>query len=380
MILLYMLKKVILLAFLLGVVFLGVKYWPGYRGLLTANLPSKEKITDLIPEAGVSQPGENNTNLPLSIPDGYSISIFAKDLGDPRDLILDPTGSLLVSIPSQGRVVAIFDGTVETVLGGLDRPHGLAFEGTKLYVAETDGVSVYNYDPNLYKGLNGKKIIELPSGGRHFSRSILIKDSKLYVSTGSSCDTCVESDERRAAIWVANLDGSGFKPFATGLRNSVFMAVNPSTNEIWATEMGRDFLGDDIPPDEVNIVKDNQFYGWPYCWGDANPDKDFNQGGGTFNCNQSVNPQIKLQAHSAPLGLAFLGNDLLVSYHGSWNRSIPTGYKVVRFKNGVQEDFITGWISGGEVLGRPVDILVDGSKIYISDDKAGVIYLLNPLQ
>ena len=189
----------------------------------------------------------------------------------------------------------------------------------------------------------------------------------------------MESDTRRAAIWWANLDGSDFKPYATGLRNSVFMTLNPTTNEIWATEMGRDFLGDDIPPDEVNIIREGKFYGWPFCWGDGNTDKDVNKGGTKFDCAKSVNPQIKLQAHSAPLGLAFLGSDLLVSYHGSWNRSAPTGYKVVRFRNGVQEDFITGWIKGKEVLGRPVDILVKGNEIYISDDKAGLVYRLKPI-
>lgn len=343
-------------------------------------MPSKENIIDLIPQIGQSpMPGQNSTELPLKIPDGYSISIYAKGLDNPRDLVLDPEGKLLVSIPSEGKVVAIVSGGAETVAGGLNRPHGLAFSGNKLFVAETNQVAVFDYDVNLNKALNKKKIIDLPGGGRHFTRSLLIKDSKLYISIGSSCDTCVEEDERLAAIWVSNLDGSDFKPFATGLRNAVFMSLNPKTNEIWATEMGRDFLGDDIPPDEVNIIRSGQFYGWPFCWGDGNNDKDMNKDGKAFDCTKSVNPEIKLQAHSAPLGLAFLGSDLLVSYHGSWNRSVPTGYKVARFKNGVEEDFITGWQTGGEILGRPADILVEKENIYISDDKAGAVYLLKPL-
>ena len=370
-------KKVIFLLLFLG---LGYFAWKNYWGIWKANAPAKESIADLIQTAlQTPKPGENKTDFPLKIPDGYSISIFAKDLENPRDLILDPSGVVIVSIPNQGRVVALFNGEVEEVVAGLNKPHGLAFSGNKLYVAETNQVSVYDYDTRIYKAINKKKIIDLPFGGRHITRSLLIKEGKIYVSIGSSCDTCVESDKRRGAIWFANLDGSDFKPYARGLRNSVFMTLSPATNEIWATEMGRDFLGDDTPPDEVNIIREGKFYGWPFCWGDGSPDRDENKNGTKFDCAGSVNPQIKLQAHSAPLGLAFLDNDLLVSYHGSWNRSIPTGYKVVRFRNGVQEDFISGFTRGSEVLGRPVDILLKGSDIYISDDKAGVVYLLKAI-
>ncbi len=359
-------KKV---AFLLFAATLAFYLWKNNQGIWQTNapIPEEKRIT------------QNLTNLPLNVPAGYSILIYAKNLGNPRDLTIDPKGVVLASITGQGKVVAIVNGGAVAVAEGLNKPHGLAFSGNKLYIAETDQVAVYDYDLASHKAVNKRKIIDLPSGGGHFTRSLLVRDGKLYVSVGSSCDTCVESDARRAAIWWANLDGSDFKPFATGLRNSVFIATNPNTNEIWATEMGRDFLGDDIPPDEVNIIKEGQFYGWPYCWGDGNPDKNTNRNGAKFNCAKSINPQIKLQAHSAPLGLAFLGGDLLVAYHGSWNRSVPTGYKVVKFHNGAAEDFITGWLEGSEVLGRPVDILVKGSEIYISDDKAGVIYLLKSI-
>ncbi len=350
---------------LLIIGFFGYRFWQG------------ENIADII--QSTKSPGQNQTDLPLKIPDGYSLSVFARDLGNPRDLISDANGNILVSVTSQGKVLALLGDSTDVVASALDRPHGLAFSDGKLYIAETNQVAVYDYDATTHKASNKRKIVDLPGGGRHFTRSLLIRGNKLYVSIGSSCDTCVESDPRRASIWVANLDGSDFKPFATGLRNSVFLTLNLSTNDIWATEMGRDFLGDNIPPDEVNIIKEGQFYGWPYCWGDGNPDKDINRGGANFDCLKSVNPALKLQAHSAPLGLAFLNGDLLVAYHGSWNRSVPTGYKVVRFRNGKEEDFITGWLKEGEVLGRPADILVKGSEIYISDDKAGVIYLLRPI-
>lgn len=376
-------KKLILLVVLLLLGYLGYKYWPSAWGLYKANAPSKEDITQLIRSSNeTSAPGQNDTDLPLKIPDGYSISIFAKDLVNPRDLELDPKGTLVASITSQGKVVALVGGKEETIAGGLNKPHGIAFFGTNMFIAESDGVTVYDYDPTLLKSFNGKKILDLPSGGGHFTRSLLIRNEKLYVSIGSSCNVCKESDERRAAIWTANLDGSDFKPFATGLRNAVFMTLNPQTNEIWATEMGRDHLGDDAPPDEVNIITEGVYYGWPYCWGDANSDKDLNPDGSNFDCGDSQNPLYKLQAHSAPLGLAFLGQDLLVAFHGSWNRSIPTGYKIVRFRNGLQEDFVTGWLNDkGDVLGRPADILVkgNGDEIFVSDDKAGVIYLLEAI-
>jgi glucose/arabinose dehydrogenase len=373
-------RKLVLILLLGTLAFGGFYFWQKYKGIYFATAPTKQNIVDLVQTALESpKPGENTTSFPLTIPDGYSLSIFAKDLGNPRDLAMDASGNIFVSIPSQGRVVGIFNGAAETIVDGLNRPHGIVFNGTKLFVAETDGVTAFDYNDNIYKAFNGRQIVELPAGGNHFTRSIIIKDNKLYTSTGSSCNVCKEGDDRRAAIWVSNLDGIDFKPFATGLRNAVFMALNPKTNEIWATEMGRDNLGDDIPPDEINIIKADQFYGWPYCWGDSNADKDLNKDGTVYDCAKSVNPIYKLQAHSAPLGLTFLGEDLLVAFHGSWNRTEPTGYKVVKFHNGLQEDFVTGWLKGKEVLGRPVDILVKGSDIYISDDKSGVIYLLKKM-
>jgi glucose/arabinose dehydrogenase len=147
---------------------------------------------------------------------------------------------------------------------------------------------------------------------------------------------------------------------------------------MWATDMGRDSLGDDIPPDTVNIIKEGKNYGWPYCYGKQIADKTF---GGTDTFCKTTEPSlIDLPAHSAPLGLAFSGDDLFVAYHGSWNRTKPTGYKIVRIHNGVPSDFITGWLTSDGALGRPVDILPDNNgNLFISDDKAGVIYKVQPL-
>ena len=311
-----------------------------------------------------------STGLPLTVPDGFSISIFARNIPDARVLAWDPTRTLLVSSPSTGKVFRVSDdGSSTVVIEGLDRPHGLAFRDGKLYIAETDAVAVYDYDGTAK---NRKKIIDLPGGGNHFSRTIGFgPDGKLYISIGSSCNVCREKDSRRASIQV--LDGE-LKPFATGLRNSVFFAWKDG--QMWATDMGRDLLGDNTPPEEVNIVREGKNYGWPYCYGERVPDTAF--GGTEERCNSTEPPVIEYQAHSAPLGLAFDKNYLYVAMHGSWNRSEPTGYKIVRFdvKNKyAPSDFITGWLEGSSVIGRPVDLLFDDQgTLFISDDKASVIY------
>jgi glucose/arabinose dehydrogenase len=215
---------------------------------------------------------------------------------------------------------------------------------------------------------------------------------RLLLSIGSSCDVCEEKDWRYGKILQVNPESQELKPFAAGLRNAVFMAREPGTGRILATEMGRDFLGDDLPPDEINVISEGKDYGWPWCYGKQVHDGQFDKEGTKKGfCPQTEPSLIDLPAHSAPLGLAFIpaagwpkeyqGN-LLLAYHGSWNRSVPTGYKIVRLKPDVKggygppEDFITGWLtSENRALGRPVDILaLPNGVLYISDDKAGVVY------
>ena len=342
-------------------------------------------------------------------------------------LALDPSGTLLVSEPSQGKIIALIDadndGVSEkkvTVVEGLNLPHGLAFKDGNLYVAETDKVSKFSYDVATHTAKNKHKLFDLSGNGNHFSRTIGFGlDDKLYVSIGSTCNMCVEKNSMRASIYSANADGSNFRSFATGLRNSPFFVWHPVTKDMWATEMGRDLLGDDTPPDEINIVKSGSFYGWPYCYGKNIRDTSFSLTGldpvsksGTVGkdiCDRSIPSYIDLPAHSAPLGLAFIPThevvnkyaiaqklttssswpieyegDLLVSFHGSWNRSEPTGYKIVRIKldkNGNYEgidDFLSGFIEKNGAKGRPVDLLFDQNGIlFISDDKAGAVYRLS---
>lgn len=346
-------------------------------------------------------------NIPLNLPDGFSISIFAKDLVAPRVMVYGPDGNLWVSVPSEGKVISLKDsngdGKAEThlvVAENLNRPHGLAtrcMEKCEVYVAETDQVAVYDFDEKNSKLINKKKIADLPTGGGHNTRTLMFlpapEDHRLLVSVGSSCNVCNEEDDRRAKVLVMNADGSDVKEFARGLRNSVFMAIHPVNGKIWATEMGRDLLGDDIPPDEINILEEGGNFGWPICYGKNIHDTEFDKN--VYFRNPCMEPfekpsHIDIPAHSAPLGLAFFPeegwpqeywHDALVAYHGSWNRSIPTGYKIVRYQldydgNYVSsEDFLTGWLESGKASGRPVDILIQpGGTIFISDDKAGVIY------
>ena len=332
---------------------------------------------------------------PVTLPAGFTISVFASGLGSPRFLTLDPSGTLLVSIPSQGRVVALPDrdgrGKAEpvTVVEGLDRPHGLAWQDGQLYVAEMGRVLRFHYDPATRKATRAAVVVPNLPGGGHWTRTIVFgPDGRLYVSVGSSCNVCREPDRRRAAIVRYNADGSGEDLFATGMRNAVGLAFATTTGALWATVNERDWRGDDLPPDYITEVKAHGFYGWPDCMivrGQPVVDERFARGD---RCPTVTPPTVEIQAHSAPLGLAFYTGrlfpaayhgDLFVAFHGSWNRSVPTGYKVVRvrFKDGKPagvEDFATGWLHDGRVLGRPVDLVVgrDGA-LYLSDDSAGQV-------
>jgi glucose/arabinose dehydrogenase len=346
---------------------------------------------------------EEAQSLPgFTVPEGYKISKFANVPGA-RDLLMIPEG-ILVSETNEGKVALVRlgeeqNGEVETLISGLNRPHGLAIqcpEHTKvgeptcyIYIAEQGELVRYSYNNGPIIG-NKEFLIPFNSStlDRHFTRSLLFlpppNDDILLISFGSSCNVCNEKETDYASIESYNINTKKVSLYAKGLRNAVFMALRPD-NKVYATEMGRDSLGDDLPPDEINIIeqKDGQpkNYGWPNCYGKNIHDTDFDHN--TYIRNPCMEPFetpsfIDLPAHSAPLGLTFMGEDLLVAYHGSWNRSVPTGYKVVRIKTGETPqitDYITGWTTDGK-LGRPVDLEFVNNDLYISDDAVGVIYKL----
>lgn len=369
-------------------------------------------LKDTLPASPASQSStkasSNINELGLKIPDGFSIAIFAKEQDNARDLEFSPEGILLASLPAQGKIVALPDNDrngkadqAKNILTGLDRPHGIAFFDGKLFVAEETKIARYNWDSRNLSASLDKFLFELPKGGRHVTRTIAFnKNGQMFVSIGSTCDVCFEDSPWLASVIISDYEGNNPRLFAKGLRNSVFITVNPTTGELWGTEMGRDFLGDNLPPDEVNIIREGD-YGWPLCYGNQVHDTDFDkkvyiQVIPQPPCGETEPPVFEIAAHSAPLGLTFVNSpqfpqdwqgDLLVAYHGSWNRSTPIGYKVVRLNvsgNSVtqEEDFLSGFLPVGatgpaSATGRPVDLVFDqDGNLYISDDKAGVIYVL----
>lgn len=395
-------KKIILSAFLLtalGVLFLI--FWP------QKNLPEekfsgsgvvdkKDRPVATEEEGVVLQEGKS-TIPGIRISGGFLISTLSDGLSGARDLERDGD-HLYVSRTKLGIVTLLEtkDGALVSrndVARFLDGPHGLALDPNdpaRIYFAEEG--ALWRSDKADFG--RREKIADLPRGGRHLTRSLLfLPDGRLLVSIGSACDTCVEKDSLRGTVQVFDFAAKELRPFATGLRNSVFLTLDSQRKEVWATEMGRDFLGDDLPPDEVNILREGKDYGWPYCYGANVRDGSFAPTSGE-NCQGKEAPVINIPAHSAPLGLAFVPlsagwgsdweGDLLVSYHGSWNRSVPTGYKIVRHRFSAEgayegsEDFITGFLDENEkVSGRPVDLLFDDKgNLFISDDYAGKVYVV----
>ncbi|MDP2671239.1 MAG: PQQ-dependent sugar dehydrogenase [bacterium] len=355
--------------------------------------PSK----DLVSEIEKQKIGEN-VSIPLKFDTSFKIGVFAKKLGPVRDLQFSPGGTLLASVPAQGRVVALPDvdndgkaDKVVNLLTGLNKPHGLAFYQGKLFVAELTKVSRYSFDEKKLTTSFDKKLFSYPYQGGHSTRSVVIdKNGVLFVTVGSSCNVCVESEEWLAGVVVSDTEGRKPRLFAKGLRNSVFLKISPETGKLWGTDMGRDLLGDNTPKEDINIIKDGGDYGWPFCYENKVHDDKFDPGN-NHSCESTSAPVWSMQAHSAPLGLNFIDSqqfpdswqgDMLVAFHGSWNRTVPTGYKIVKLDvkgSSVisQEDFITGFLAGSSALGRPVDLEFDSKgSLFISDDKIGAIYKL----
>lgn len=344
----------------------------------------------------------------LVTPKGFELTLFADNIPNARFMKATPAGQLLVSSPKTGTVylLADIDGTGKAderipLITGLNRPHGLDIlhdgETSWLYIAETNAVGriAIDWSTASTEGDYQRLITNLPNTGGHWTRTIQFgTDGWLYLTVGSSCNVCEETDPRRAAMMRYRPDGSGEQIYATGLRNSVGFDWAPWDNSLYATDNGRDMLGDDFPPCELNRIKAGGFYGWPNINGFGDLDPDFGQNKPAEDkaalLATSISPVFGFRAHNAPLGMSFLNypdrpdgyrRTALVALHGSWNRTEPDGYKVVALHWDQQgkitsEDFVSGFLRpDNDVIGRPVDIEegMDGS-IFISDDYAGAIY------
>lgn len=335
-------------------------------------------------------PATKQTDTPLQIPDGNTLDVFTDLYGEqPRVLTFDSRGTLFASLTNVGKVIALpdFDGNLRPerkieIITKLNKPHGIEFHGGYLYVAETNKVSRYKYNPATMSVGAKEVLFKLPGGGKNFTRTIKVGGDKLYTSVGSSCDACIEKDEYRASILVSELNGSNLKVFARGLRNTVFFDID-NNGKIWGTDVGRSGLGDSLPPDEINLIEEGKDYGWPYCYGNNNRDLKM-ESVNPISCEHYSPPVYELPAHSAPFGIIFdSGGNLLVALHGSTISGKSFGYKVVKlsvFAESIagEEDYLSGFVQGtNEVLGRPTGLVIDkNGNLFISDDKSGMIYVL----
>jgi glucose/arabinose dehydrogenase len=349
-----------------------------------------------------AQPAAPAVPAQLTVPAGFTVTVFASDVTNGRLMAVSPDGVLFVARQSKGDVVALPDRDkdgkadgVDVVLAGLTRPHGVAFNGGYLYVATNPAVLRVKYANGKIEG-TPQKIVDLPvSTAAHWTRTInFAKDGKLYVSIGSSCNVCEEDDPRRATIMVYNADGSGGRPYARGLRNAIGFDWDPRTGVLWADDMSEDGQGEDKPSDEINRVEDGKHYGWPYLIDNNEPNAKLTAPKGSLTPAQGTPPALALQPHSSPIDLRFYTGDrfpaeyrgaMFVALHGSSpsqrKERLPGRVVRVLFKDGKPtgvEDFATGWLKDGQVLGRPAAIITgaDGA-LYVSDDNKGFVYRIS---
>jgi glucose/arabinose dehydrogenase len=332
----------------------------------------------------------------ISLPPGFKIEIYA-DVPNARSMALSENGILFVGNRGSDKVYAVVDSNndykadeVIVVDSELNMPNGVAIKDGNLYVAEVNRILKYENIENTYRTNTSPTVIrdDFPTETHHGWKFIKFgPDGKLYVPIGAPCNVCLESDERFASITRMIPDGTDFEVYANGVRNTVGFDFHPITNELWFTDNGRDWLGDNIPPDELNHAptKDLHF-GFPFWHGKDIQDPDFGDG---HSASEFKLPVQELGPHVASLGMRFyIGemfpaeykHQIFIAEHGSWNRSEKIGYRItlvtLQGNTAISYDvFASGWLKGEEVSGRPVDIqqMPDGSLL-VSDDYAGKIY------
>jgi glucose/arabinose dehydrogenase len=342
-------------------------------------------------------------NFQPQVPPGFEVSIFAHGFTQPRWLAVAPNSDLFVADSAAGTVVVLHDpkanGHAESrdvFAEHLNLPFGIVFHGDFVYIADTNEVLRFPFDPKTSKRLgNAEHILNLPGMGyhQHWTRSLAFSPDgkKLFVSVGSSRNISIEDDSRRAAILMSDPDGKNMRIYASGLRNAVGIAFNPESGALWATVNERDDIGDDTPPDYFTHVIDGGFYGWPYAYIGGHVDDRVPPRPDLVK--KTIAPDLLLEAHAAPLQFSFYDKQqfppdyrqgAFIAEHGSWNRRVRTGYQVVfvPFRNGAPTDkavsFFSGFVpdaKGKNVYGRIVGVAVaaDGS-LFVSDDARKVIW------
>lgn len=338
--------------------------------------------------------------LELNLPKGFKIEVFARGVDGARSMAMGDDGTLFVGTRTENNIYAIQDTNGDfkadnvMVLDTMEVPNGIAMRNGDLYVAQVGSLWKYpNIENQLGNSLEKELIYDdFPTEFHHGWKYIAFgPDDKLYVPVGAPCNICnrTEEDERFATITRMDPDGSNREIYARGVRNSVGFTWHPETKQMWFTDNGRDMLGDDIPPCELNTVTEaGQHFGYPFCHGGIVKDPEF---GDERPCSDFVEPALQLGAHVAPLGIKFYTGNMFpaeyqgkafIAEHGSWNRSKKVGYRVmmVDIEDGEvinSEPFIDGWLDevAQEASGRPVDLLMlkDGSML-ISDDYGDAIY------
>ncbi|MBI2790524.1 MAG: sorbosone dehydrogenase family protein [Gammaproteobacteria bacterium] len=333
----------------------------------------------------------------LKLPSGFKISIYAEDIPNARAMVLGERGTLFVGSREAGKVYAVIDDPVNknkkkvlVIAKNLNMPAGVAFKDGALYVSEVNRILRFD---NIEKNLNHPPKAAIvnntfPSETHHGWKFIAFgPDGWLYVPVGAPCNICLSDDPRFASIMRMKPDGKDLEIFASGIRNTVGFDWDPKTKELWFTDNGRDMLGDDIPADELNHApKKGMHFGYPFCHASKIADPEF---GKQKICDEFTASAVDLGPHVAALGMRFYTgkmfpasyqNKIFIAEHGSWNRSIPLGYRVtvVDPKSHAKDKyqvFAQGWLQEGKAWGRPADVLVmkDGSLL-VSDDKANVIY------
>jgi glucose/arabinose dehydrogenase len=332
----------------------------------------------------------------IDLPKGFKIEVFAENIDDARSMEVGKDGIIFVGNRRGDKVYAVVDEDNDykadkkyVIVEGLNMPNGIALKGDDLYVAEVNRILKFADIYNTYKNSPDYEVIydEYPTDRHHGWKYIAFgPEGKLYVPVGAPCNICAP-EEIYASITRMDPDGSNMEIFAHGIRNTVGFAWHPETENLWFTDNGRDKMGDNRPPDELNkITEKGMHFGYPYCHGKNISDPKY---GDRKDCDQFTPPQKELGPHVAALGMIFYTGDMfpeeyrnqiLLAEHGSWNRSEKIGYRLqlVTLENNEAKKYKTfakGWLQGDDVWGRPVDIkqLPDGS-ILVSDDYANAIY------